>query len=93
VKNQKKASGYSEITLCHCISHKGIGDVSAEHVWVVVRSVIHITNVSNKTFSNCRVMMARKEISFISPSQIYYKFNVKNFCLCRVLLVQLLYKK
>jgi len=38
-------------------------------------------------------MMARKEISFISPSQIYYKFNVKNFCLCRVLLVQLLYKK
>jgi len=37
-------------------------------------------------------MLARKEISFISPSQIYYKFNLKNVCLCRALLVQLLYK-
>jgi hypothetical protein len=93
VKNKKKASGYSETTLCHCITHKGIGDVSTELVWVVVRSVIHVANVSNKTFSNCRVMVARKEISFISPSQIYFKFNVKNVCLCRVLLVQLLYKR
>jgi len=38
-------------------------------------------------------MLAREEISFISPSQIYYKFNVKNVCLCKVLLVQLLYKR
>jgi hypothetical protein len=49
--------------------------VSVDHVWVVVRSVIHITNVSNRTFSNYRVMLARREISFISPSPIYYKFN------------------
>ena len=47
-EKSKKTSGYSETTLCHCITHKGIGDVSTEHVWVVVRSVIHITNVSNK---------------------------------------------
>jgi hypothetical protein len=38
-------------------------------------------------------MLARKEISFILPSQIYYKFNVKNVFLCRVLLVQFFYKR
>lgn len=69
-EKSKKASGYSDITLCHYITHKEIGNVSTEHVWVVVRSFIDITNVSNKTFSNCRVMLARKVISFISPSQI-----------------------
>jgi hypothetical protein len=58
-EKSKKASGYSDTTLCHCITHKVIGDVSTEHVWVLVRSVIHITNVNNKIFSDCRVMLAR----------------------------------
>jgi hypothetical protein len=31
-EKSKKASGHSETTLCHCVSHKGIGDVSTENV-------------------------------------------------------------